>query len=138
MIQAERVKFLNAAEPRAGDYVLYWMQASQRVACNHAFQYAVRRANSLGLPAVVYFGLTDRFPEANERPYFFMLEGLADVRRRLSALGVRFVLRRGSPDRGAVEMAARAALAVVDRGYLRIQKEWRAKAAASMSTATAL
>ena len=132
MIRAERVKFLNAAETRAGDYVLYWMQASQRVACNHAFQYAVRRANSLGLPAVVYFGLTDRFPEANERPYFFMLEGLADVRRRLSALGVRFVLRRGSPDRGAVEMAARAALAVVDRGYLRIQKEWRAKAAASM------
>jgi deoxyribodipyrimidine photolyase len=103
MIQPERLKFLNAAEVRAGDYVLYWMQASQRVECNHAFQYAVRRANVLRLPVVVYFGLTDRFPEANERHYAFLLEGLADVRRRLNKLGVRFVLRRGSPERGAAE-----------------------------------
>ncbi len=132
MIQPERVKLLNAAEERTGDYVLYWMQASQRVECNHAFQYAVRRANALRLPVVVYFGLTDRFPEANERHYAFMLEGLAGVRRRLKALGVHFVLRRGSPERGAVEMAGRAALAVVDRGYLRIQKAWRAKAAGAM------
>jgi deoxyribodipyrimidine photolyase len=132
MIQPERLKFLNAAEVRAGDCVLYWMQASPRVEYNHAFQYAVRRANALRLPVVVYFGLTDRFPEANERHYAFLLEGLADVRRRLNKLGVGFVFRRGSPERGAVELAQRAALAVVDRGYLRIQKEWRAKAARAM------
>jgi deoxyribodipyrimidine photo-lyase len=132
MIQPERIKTLNAAADRTGEYVLYWMQASQRVAGNHAFQYAVRRANALGLPVVVFFGLTERFPGANARHYRFLLEGLADVRRRLESLGVRFVARRISPERGAVELAGRAALVVVDRGYLRIQKEWRAKAAAAL------
>jgi deoxyribodipyrimidine photo-lyase len=132
MIQAARVRTLNDRDGRPGDYVLYWMQASQRAEANHALQYAVRRANELHLPVVVLFALTDRFPEANGRHYAFLLQGLADVRRKLEAVGIRFILRLGSPERKAAEMAERAALAVVDRGYLRIQKKWRSQAAAAM------
>ena len=35
------------------------------------------------------------------------------------------VIRHQSPDRGAVKIAKGASLAVTDKGYLRIQKEWR-------------
>ncbi len=132
MIQPTRIKSLNARDVRKGEYVLYWMQASQRAECNHALEYAVRRANELRLPVIVFFGLADGFPEANERAYAFMLEGLADVRAALERKGIRFVVRRAAPDEGAAALAERAALAVTDRGYLRIQKSWRVSAAARM------
>jgi len=133
MIQPTRVRSLNAADPRPGDYVLYWMQASQRAECNHALEYAVRLANRNRLPLVVYFGLTAEFPEANVRHFQFMLEGLAETRRRLEARGMKFVLRECPPDEGAVALSGRASAAVVDRGYLRIQKAWRARAAKAIS-----
>jgi deoxyribodipyrimidine photo-lyase len=129
MIQKERIKALNAKETRKGRYVLYWMQASQRTEDNHALEYAVLKANALKQPLVVFFGITDRFPEANERHYTFMLEGLRDVKRSLEKRGIRMVVQHTSPDQGVVQFAKGASLVVVDRGYLRIQKEWRNRAA---------
>jgi deoxyribodipyrimidine photo-lyase len=105
------------------------MQAAQRVECNHALEYAIRAANDLGKPVVALFGLTDKWPEANERHYHFMLQGLREIRRDLKAKGIQMLVRHQSPDSGAVEMAKEAALVVVDAGHLRIQKKWRAGAA---------
>ena len=119
-IQPERIKALNREETRPGDFVLYWMQASQRAEFNHALEFAVLRANELRKPLIVYFGLTERFPEANERSYAFMIEGLSETREALERRGIRMVLRRGSPDAGVAEAARRACFVVVDRGYLRI------------------
>jgi len=132
MIHKERIRLLNAKDPKKGDYILYWMQASQRAESNHALEYAVRRANEVRQPLVVFFGLTDRFPEANERHYAFMLEGLAEVEQELKKKGIRLVIQAVSPELGAVEMSRRASLAVVDRGYLKIQKAWRIQAAGEM------
>jgi deoxyribodipyrimidine photo-lyase len=132
MIHKERIKFLNDKNPRKGDYVLYWMQASQRAECNHAFEYAVRQANEMRQPLVAFFGLTDCFPAANERHYAFMLEGLAETEQAFKKRGIRLVVRAASPELGAVEMSGRASLAVVDRGYLKIQRAWRCKAAGEM------
>jgi deoxyribodipyrimidine photo-lyase len=129
MIQKERVRPLNNEKEKRGDYVLYWMQASQRAEYNHALEYAAEKANARGKPLVVFFGLTEKFPEANERHYAFMLEGLKEVGRSLAERGIRFVVRHQSPELGAVEMARRADLTVVDRGYLRIERQWRDKAA---------
>ena len=126
MVHAERVRLLNdAPENPGGQYVLYWMQASQRPQYNHALEYAAARANALGKPLVVAFGLMDDYPEATERHYAFMLEGLRDVAAGLRARRVKFVVRRGSPPEVAVELARRAALLVCDRGYLRHQRRWR-------------
>jgi deoxyribodipyrimidine photo-lyase len=125
MIHSARIQALNSRSIQDGRYVLYWMQASQRVECNHALEHAVREANERNLPVVVVFGLTDRFPEANLRHYAFMLEGLEEVRRGLESQGIRFVLMRGSPEIAATAMAGEAALVVADRGYLRIQRQWR-------------
>ncbi|MBU1376502.1 MAG: deoxyribodipyrimidine photo-lyase [Alphaproteobacteria bacterium] len=102
------------------------MQQSQRAEFNPALEYALEQANALNLPVLVCFGLA-AFPEANARHYDFMLRGLAEVRRRLTARGVGFVIRKSPPHDLARQLAADAALVVCDRGYLKIQRTWRAK-----------
>ena len=125
MIHPSRIQPLNSRSIQGGRYVLYRMQASQRVECNHALEYAVGEANTLSLPVVVVFGLTERFPEANLRHYAFMLEGIEEVRSGLERRGIRFVPMHRSPEAAAVSLSQEAALVVTDRGYLRIQKQWR-------------
>jgi len=129
MIQKERVRPLNNEKEKSRDYVLYWMQASQRSEYNHALEYAAEQANVRGKPLVVFFGLTEKFPEANERHYAFMLEGLQETGRALEQRGIRFVIRHESPPQGAIRMSRRADLAVVDRGYLRVERRWREEVA---------
>jgi deoxyribodipyrimidine photo-lyase len=67
-IQEERVRNLNERDVRDGDFVLYWMQSSQRAEQNHALEYAVQRANEMGQRLLVVFGLTDVGPIAYNRP----------------------------------------------------------------------
>ncbi len=129
VIHDARIQQLNRDEPGDGSYVLYWMQQSQRVRFNHALEYAIREANASDRSLVVGFGLMDDYPEADERHYFFMLEGLQDVERDLGQRRIKFVVRRGSPDDVALELAKDAALVVCDRGYLRHQREWRKRVA---------
>ena len=112
--------------------MLYWMQAAQRARCNHALEFAIRQAEALGLPVVAYFGLTEGYPSANLRHFAFLLEGLAETRQALRERGIRLVVRREPPAAGVVTLARRAALAVVDGGYLRHQWEWRREAAARL------
>jgi deoxyribodipyrimidine photo-lyase len=101
------------------------MQASQRADSNHALEYAVRQANSLKQPAMVLFGLTDRFPEANARHYTFMLEGLKEVQDTLKKRGIQVVVQCRSPEKAVVDTSKEASLVVTDCGYLRIQRAWR-------------
>jgi len=129
MIHKERVKTLNNREMKKGAYVLYWMQASQGAEYNHALEYAIQTANELRQPTIAFFGITDHFPEANERHYTFMLEGLREVKHSLEKRGIQMVVLHKSPELGAIQLAKQASLAIVDRGYLRIQKEWRNSAA---------
>ncbi len=125
MIQKERIRALNERRVRKGKYILYWMQASQRAEYNHALEFAILKANELRQPLIVFFGITDQFPEANERHYTFMLEGLKEVKDSLKKRGIQMVIRHESPEVGALRLATRASLTVVDRGYLRIQRTWR-------------
>ena len=129
MVERERLQLLNDAPEVPGEYVLYWMQQSQRAAFNPALEWAIANANRLRLPVVVGFGLTDGYAEANARHYAFMLEGLREVDAVLARRGIAFVIRRGAPDTVAIELAQRAALVVCDRGYLRHQKTWRLRVA---------
>src|SRR5215217_8534961 len=128
-IQRERVQNLNEADVREGDYVLYWMQSSQRAEQNHALEYAVKRANELDQRLLVVFGLTDDYPEANLRHYTFMLEGLKDAQEALKKRSIKMVVREGSPDEVALEAGKHASMVVTDRGYMRPQKRWRERVA---------
>ena len=128
MIQEERIMVLSGSTPRAGAYVLYWMQAAHRVDANHALAYAVQEANRLGLPVLAYFGLAPSYPGAAWRHYHFMLEGLKEAGESLDTLGIKLVIRPGDPVDGLWELAKDAALVVVDTGYLRLHREWVARA----------
>ena len=126
MIQNTRIQNLNDHERRAdGAYVLYWMQESQRARGNAALEMAIRGANKYGLPVVVCFGLMDGYPEANERHYAFMLDGLADCAAEFQARGIAFVLRRGMPGDVALELSHKAAAVICDRSYIPVQRQWR-------------
>ena len=86
----DRVTRLNQNGEATGDFVLYWMQQSQRAVWNQALEYAVEQANELDLPLVVCFGLTS-YPEANLRHYTFMLEGLEETAAALKKRNIQFV-----------------------------------------------
>jgi deoxyribodipyrimidine photo-lyase len=129
-VEAERIMRLNAApENGRGRYVLYWMQQSQRAHSNPALEHALSRANALGHPVVVVFGLHTAYPEANERHFAFMLEGLAETAADLRERGIQLVVRLQRPDEACLALAPQAVVIVCDRGYLRHQKRWRKKVA---------
>ncbi len=133
MIHKERVRELNDNKLRNREYVLYWMQSSQRAQYNPALEYSIQKANRIHKPVIVYFGLTDDFPEANERHYYFMLEGLQEVKIALANRGLQMVVLQESPELGAIKLAKDASLVVVDRGYLKIERKWRSQVAESIS-----
>jgi deoxyribodipyrimidine photo-lyase len=129
-IEEERVRRLNDEEPRSGgQYVLYWMQQSQRAEHNPALEYAVQQANEHDQRLLVAFGIMDDYPEANLRHYRFMVEGLADVAEALADRTIKFVVQHGHPAEVAIRLARRATTVVCDRGELRHQKKWRRRVA---------
>src|ERR1700733_246566 len=77
-----------------GKCVVYWMQRAQRGVDNHAVDLAVKVANLLGLPLVVYFAGISNFPHANLRHYHFLNRGLPDIEEDLAERNVAFVMRR--------------------------------------------
>ncbi|WET05197.1 deoxyribodipyrimidine photo-lyase [Lentisphaerota bacterium ZTH] len=134
MIHKERIKVLRGGPLSQGDYVLYWMQASQRADYNHALEFAVRQANDAGLPLVVYFGISEKYPDSNTRNCRFMLEGLKQTAAKLKAQGINFVIRQESPEEGIVKLSSKAALTVFDTGYMPVQKQWRGTAFQQIKT----
>ncbi len=108
-------------------YVLYWMQQSQRVHYNHALNHAIKMANLYQLPLVCLFVLDDTYPEANERSYAFMLEGLKEVKLLLEKLGINFIFKLGKPEEVIKTFLKDAQALIMDRGYLRHQRAWRKK-----------
>ena len=125
-IHPERVHTIITNSPKPqGTYVLYWMQQSQRIQYNHALLFARELAEHNSLPLVIGFVITDSFPGANYRHYAFMIEGLLEVQEACKAMKVPCVFLQGSPVEALKPLLDQAAICVMDRGYLRIQREWR-------------
>ena len=121
----KRISLLNAQPAQRGYYVLYWMQASQRAKDNAALEYAVSRANALNKPVVVCFGLYAGYPEANQRHFAFVLQGLKECEQQLADRDIPMRVSLGRPDVVALAYAKAACLVVADKGYLRHQRLWR-------------
>lgn len=130
-VEPERLRELNCPEHdhAAGTYVLYWCSEAQRVDQNPALEYAIHRANELGQSVLVVFGLCEAFPEATARTTHFMLQGLADLKRRLADRGLKFLAVHGHPPEVALRYAEAASLLVCDMAYLREQRKWREQVA---------
>ena len=115
----ERVVQLNEAKTNPdGRYVLYWMQMFKRVDNNHALSFAIRKANELRLPLVVYEGLKYYYPWASDRIHTFILEGVEEKREAFARLGVRYIFYlqkdEHSPKQTVAKIAKDAALIVTD------------------------
>jgi deoxyribodipyrimidine photo-lyase len=54
-----------------------------------------------------------------------MLQGLREVSEDLESKDIRMLIEKSSPEKGALELSKIAALMVVDRGYLRVERQWR-------------
>ncbi len=100
------------------------MQSSQRAKNNLALDYATLQANKLNRPLLVFFGVDHDFPEANQRHFYFMFQGLKETVHSLEEIGVKTVILDKSPELGATELAKDACMVVVDTGYLRTVKGW--------------
>ncbi len=79
---------LRAANDRPvnprGRYVLYAMTAFRRTRWSFALQHAVERARSLDRPLVILEALRVDSPHASDRLHRFVLQGMAENRRRLA------------------------------------------------------
>ena len=135
MIPPERIQIINpiSSKPK-GSHILLWLQASVRSSCNHALEYAIEQANKLNKPLIACFALTSAYPEASERHFAFLLEGLSDTGERLQERGIPLIVREGDPPKVIITMASDACLVVMDRGYLRHQKRWRQQVAEAIDT----
>lgn len=115
----ERVVQLNDAEINGkARYVLYWMQMFKRTSHNHALIFAIRKANELKLPLVVYEGLKYYYPWASDRIHTFILEGVEEKRKEFERLGIRYVFNlqkdENSPKQTVAKLAKNAACIVTD------------------------
>ena len=135
MIQTERIIKLNEKNILEGYYILYWMQASVRSEYNHALEYAIELANKVKKPLFVFFGITENFPEANLRHYYFLLEGLAEAETGLKKRKIKLICRFCDPSKEVISLSNKACAVVCDRGYLRVQKQWRKHAAENIKCA---
>jgi deoxyribodipyrimidine photo-lyase len=124
-----RIKIYKAGNPTPGQYVLYWMQQSQRVTYNHALEYAIQTANKHKLPLLVVFVFDIGFPEANQRHFAFMIQGLKEVEKGLAKRGITLLFRQGNMVSEILKIAQQAACLISDFGYLKIQRQWRERIA---------
>lgn len=112
-----RLRALNAArvDPR-GEYVLYWMTAFRRLSWNFALDHAAARARELGKPLLIFEPLRAGYPWASERLHSFVLDGMAEHRKRLrrsAALYYPYVEPEPGAGSGLLEALARRACLVV-------------------------
>ena len=109
-----------------GRCVVYWMQRAQRGIDNHAVDLAVRIANLVGLPLIVYFAGISNFPHANLRHYVFLNQGLPDIEADLAARNISFVMRR-APHESHERLLAdlQAAFLIGDENPMRDPERWR-------------
>lgn len=121
----EQLNALNEKQIARGDYVLYWLQLSQRTVDNSPLSYAIGQANELQLPLVTIAVLpTDKVP-SNPRQYEFTLQGLLETYRELEDLNIEPVFLAADIIESVSLLAQNAALVVVSRAFLRYSKLWR-------------
>lgn len=117
-----RIRPLNDAPFRPeGEFVLYWMIASRRLAWNFSLDRALEWCRDLRRPLVILEALRAGYRWASDRLHRFVIEGMADneesLARQAPAGVTYYPYVEPKPDAGAglVEtLAARAAVVVTD------------------------
>ena len=101
-----------------GEYILYWMQSTQRLEENWALRQATLEADRLGKPLVIYQGLNPHYEHASDRIHAMILGNAVELDRRARELGYTYLFglrhRLNGDNRVVDRLAARATLVVTD------------------------
>ena len=100
------------------------MSTSQRIDHNYGLEYSIKLANDNKLPLIVFFGISPSYPDANRRHYYFMLEGINELRKNLNDLNIHFVTDIISPDKGVIKLLNNCSTLIMDYAYTKIHKKW--------------
>jgi deoxyribodipyrimidine photo-lyase len=116
---ALRVASLNEIRIQPeGEFVLYWMQSTQRLEENWALRHATLEADRLGKPLIIYQGLNPHYEHASDRAHAMILGNAAELSTRAADTGYAYLfhLRRHRDDDNRVvdRLASRATMVVTD------------------------
>ncbi len=107
------------------DYILYWMQGSQRLSDNRALTVSAEVANHLDKQLYIVFNFISDYPEANYRHYSFMYDGIKEIHKKLNNYGIRFIITKGDFIDNIKIWADKSVMTFTDKGYLKPQRSWR-------------
>ncbi|MGH9537102.1 MAG: deoxyribodipyrimidine photo-lyase [Terriglobales bacterium] len=127
ILRDDRITVRKGGPPaNDGRCVVYWMQRAQRASDNPALNLAVKVANELGKPVVVFLAPVPFYPHANLRHYRFLAEGIPDIAEELSKRNIGFVLR-AYPEHSLLKFCdeVRPAMVVGDENPMREPERWR-------------
>ncbi len=99
-----------------GEFVLYWMQIFRRFQYNEALEYAVKVANELRKPLMIFEGLKCTYHWASDRFHQFILEGMNEnktIADKNSWNYYCFVERKPFEGRGLIQELAKKSCVVV-------------------------
>lgn len=100
-----------------GEFVLYWMQATQRLDDNWALRFAILEADRLGRPLLIHHEPLPSAPYACDRFLLFELQGAREIAREAARRGLRYQLvlpRTLAAPEAIGRLAERAMLVVTD------------------------
>jgi deoxyribodipyrimidine photo-lyase len=125
-MKKERVRVLQEGSEGSGP-VVYWMSREQRVSDNWALFFSQQLALQKKTPLMVMFCLVPGFLGATIRQYGFMLKGLQEVKKDLSAKNIPFILLQGLPEHEIPKfiIQKRISALVMDFDPLRVKKGWK-------------
>ncbi len=114
-------------------YVLCWTQQVLRAVQNPLIDAAQSLGNALGLPVLVYHGMSQHYPHASDRLHWMLLGGSRDLQRDRRQRGVRVVshlVQPGRVEKGLVYRLAEDAAAVVLEDHPTFVARWQSQSLA--------
>ncbi|MEM7727649.1 MAG: deoxyribodipyrimidine photo-lyase [Pseudomonadota bacterium] len=119
---------------RPARYVLCWIQQALRCDQNPLVEAAQAIGNALGLPVLVYHGISQTYPHASDRLHWMLLGGSREMARGLSERGIRtvcHVVRPGHVEKGLVYRLADHAACVVLEDHPTFVASWQSRSFAA-------
>ena len=113
----ERVRWRQSGSDEPVSFILYWLQTAQRIDENPALEVATLAAKQLGLPLLVYQGLSERYEYASDRHHTFILQSVAHLQEKFSDRGISYAFHLETHDDHQPhlrDLADRASLLVVE------------------------
>jgi deoxyribodipyrimidine photo-lyase len=127
----KRVRRLNKKRIKTkGEYVLCWLQQNIRGVDNPVIDAAVAAANKHKIPVVVYHGLGQKYPHANDRIHQFIIEASRSLAADVEKRGLRclnYIERPQKFERGLVYRLAEKAAAVFTDDVPAYIARWQAE-----------